>query len=100
MSNTINDNKPYQPIITHYNSPDEVPYDDVREMGKQHQLNCLRQKRNELLIETDKYLLPDFPNMTDKRLEELKLYRQQLRDYMINPDIYKVQFPPKPDFIK
>lgn len=95
MSNIINDAKPYQPIITHYNSPDEVPYDDVREMGRLHQLKCLRKKRNELLMETDKYLLPDFP-VSKEELEQIKVYRQNLRDIPNNNFV----FPSKPDFLK
>ena len=41
----------------------------------------LRQQRDELLKESDKYLLSDYP-ITPENLELVKTYRQQLRDYM------------------
>ena len=40
-----------------------------------------RENRNQLLKESDKYLLPDYP-ITPENLELIKTYRQQLRDYM------------------
>ena len=39
----------------------------------------IRSKRDSLLSETDYYLMPDYPNDT-KNLEEIKKYRQDLRD--------------------
>lgn len=39
-----------------------------------------RENRNQLLKESDKYLLPDYPITADK-LDLIKDYRQQLRDY-------------------
>lgn len=39
----------------------------------------IRNKRNSLLSETDYYLMPDYPN-DSKNLEEIKKYRQDLRD--------------------
>ena len=39
----------------------------------------IRIKRDSLLSETDYYLMPDYPN-DSKNLEELKTYRQALRD--------------------
>ncbi len=66
-------------IIT---SADDVP-DVVKVTIKQATLQKLRDDRNKLLIDTDKYIiLPDIPDMTPERIEELKVYRQQLRDYM------------------
>ncbi len=50
--------------------------------------------RNELLIATDKYVLPDFP-ITTEQLELVKTYRQALRDFTNNDYI----MPDKPDFI-
>ena len=41
----------------------------------------LREKRNELLLQTDKYLIPDYP-ITSEQLILIKEYRQNLRDYM------------------
>lgn len=39
----------------------------------------IRIKRGSLLSETDYYLMPDYPN-DSKNLEEIKKYRQDLRD--------------------
>ena len=51
-------------------------------------------KRNILLNETDKYLLPDYP-ITPENLEIVKIYRQALRDITNNNYI----LPDKPEFI-
>lgn len=40
---------------------------------------AIRDKRNNLLGETDYYLMPDYPS-NPQNLEELKVYRQALRD--------------------
>ena len=40
-----------------------------------------RDQRNQLLKESDKYLLPDYP-ISSSKLELVKQYRQQLRNYM------------------
>lgn len=39
----------------------------------------IRLYRNKLLLESDKYVLPDFP-ISDEKREEWNLYRQQLRN--------------------
>jgi hypothetical protein len=87
-------------------SADEVP-DVVKVAIKQATLQKLRDDRNKLLIDTDKYLvIPDMPNMTAEKIEELKVYRQKLRDYMnYLPDINGIDdvippFPEKPFDIK
>jgi len=43
----------------------------------------LKQQRNNLLKETDKYLLPDYP-ITPEKLSIIKEYRQSLRDFTNN----------------
>ena len=43
----------------------------------------LRKKRNELLAQTDKYLLQDFP-ITPENLILIKKYRQALRNFTNN----------------
>ena len=68
-----------------------------------------RNERNQLLQKTDKYILPDFP-LTDEQKEEVKLYRQALRDYFDRDDVinwvftfenqHPPDFPPKPEFMK
>ena len=54
----------------------------------------LKNTRNLILAETDKYLLPDFP-ITPEQLEIVKEYRQKLRDFTLNDYI----MPDKPDFV-
>ena len=48
--------------------------------------------RNQLLAESDKYMLSDFP-ITPENLELMKQYRQQLRDFTTNDYI----IPEKPN---
>ena len=85
---------------------DDIP-EEVRIRMKQARMNLLREERNKLLIDTDKYLIiPDMPNMNPEKIEELKVYRQELRDYMNNiPDINGIDdiippLPNKPSFLK
>lgn len=54
----------------------------------------LKNKRNSILIETDKYLIADYP-ITPENLIIVKEYRQALRDFTKNNYI----LPEKPDFI-
>ena len=54
----------------------------------------LKNKRNLILNETDKYILSDYP-ITPENLEIIKTYRQQLRDFTLNNFI----LPDKPDFV-
>lgn len=54
----------------------------------------LKNKRNLILNETDKYMMLDYP-ITPENLEIIKTYRQQLRDFTKNDYI----MPEKPDFI-
>lgn len=86
-----------EPICKHLELPEglledecEAVLDEEGEMKLRHSSVKLQQKeamawevlrarRNSLIQETDKYLLPDYPIDADK-LEEVKLYRQALRD--------------------
>ena len=54
----------------------------------------LKNKRNLILNETDKYMLCDYP-ITPENLEIIKTYRQALRDFTQNDFV----LPDKPDFI-
>ncbi len=68
-----------------------------------HFLKRARNKRNELLNKTDKYLLSDYPITLDEQMQ-IKLYRQELRDFINNNEIKilageKIDFPPQPNFI-
>ena len=44
----------------------------------------IRPERNKMLADTDKYVLPDYP-ISAQNLEQVHLYRQQLRDF---PDAF------------
>ena len=62
-----------------------------------------RNIRNELLNNTDKYFLIDFPIAYEQQMI-IKAYRQELRDFINNNEIKilageKVEFPQQPDFI-
>ena len=66
-------------------------------------LKTIRNIRNQLLKETDKYFLIDFPIAYEQQLI-IKAYRQELRDFINNNEIKilageKVEFPQQPDFI-
>lgn len=61
------------------------------EKYQQSQLNLYRQHRNQLLEQTDKYMLPDYP-ITDEKREQIKIYRQQLRDYFTRDDVVNWKF--------
>ena len=54
----------------------------------------LKNTRNLILAETDKYLLPDYP-ITSEQLEIVKNYRKSLRDFTSNNYV----MPDKPDFV-
>ena len=54
---------------------DDIPY-IVRQKMKETRMNLLREQRNKLLQDTDKYIiLPDIPDINPERIEELKVYR-------------------------
>jgi hypothetical protein len=83
-----------KPVVNSYNSPDEVPEELDPKKAKETYYYMLRQKRNNLLIETDIYMLPDYP-ITPENLIIMKEYRQKLRNFNNNDYI----FPEKPDFV-
>ena len=81
----------------------DIPFDttpqpeltpEFLEIIKNDTYNHLKKMRTELLIATDKYLLPDFP-ITPDQLQIVKEYRQALRDFTNNNYI----LPVKPDFV-
>ena len=53
---------------------EEIPAPTTDELATQK-----RAERDNLLAETDKYMLPDFP-ITEEKLAQYKAYRQYLRD--------------------
>jgi hypothetical protein len=73
-------------------------------INNEHFLRRARNIRNELLNKTDKYILQDYPNLTQEQLNTIKVYRQTLRDFInINKDKFLngqvVDFPQQPNFI-
>ncbi len=65
-------------------------------------INQLRNERNRLLYETDKYLLPDFP-ISEENLEKIKEYRSALRNFFQQDEVKNFMvphLPTKPDFLK
>lgn len=59
-------------------------------------LKTLRNQRDKLLQDTDKYLLLDFP-ISPENLQLIKEYRQKLREYMNSPNI-NTEIIPFPSF--
>lgn len=49
-----------------------------------------RAERDNLLAQTDKYMLPDFP-ITEEKLAQYKAYRQYLRDVPEQPEFPSVE---------
>jgi hypothetical protein len=80
----IPEDQSIQPMLTY----------DFLEFINNTNISNLRNQRNKLLIETDKYLLPDFP-ITPEQLEIVKEYRQALRDFTNN----NYEIPIKPEFV-
>ena len=71
--------------------------------NNEHFLKRARNIRNELLNRSDKYIVSDYPITLTQQMQ-VKLYRQELRDFINNNEIKilageKVDFPEPPDFI-
>lgn len=75
-------------------SPQSELTPEFLEMIKNDTINHYRKMRNDLLQETDKYLLPDFP-ITPESLEIVKEYREALRNFTKNGYV----LPDKPEFL-
>lgn len=60
----------------------------------------VRAKRDRLITETDYYLMPDYPS-NPQNLEELKIYRQALRDLPVQEGFPRnVRWPDAPKFLR
>ena len=73
--------------------------------SNQHFLIRNRNLRNELLNQTDRYLLNDYP-ITEEQKTEVISYRQKLRDFInenkskyLDDGINFIEFPKAPDFL-
>ena len=69
----IPEDKSIQPILTH----------EFLEFINNTNISNLRNQRNKLLIESDKYMLVDYP-ITPEQLEIVKEYRDKLRNFTDN----------------
>ena len=68
----------------------------VEELQTMLSMQAIRQKRNQLLQETDFTQIPDCP-LTPEQKEAYRIYRQALRDLPENIDINNPLFPDKPE---
>lgn len=60
----------------------------------------VRAERDRLITETDYYLMPDYPS-NPQNLEELKVYRQALRDLPVQEGFPRnVRWPAVPKFLR
>lgn len=75
-------------------SPQPELTPEFLEMIKNDTINHYRKIRNDLLQETDKYLMSDFP-ITPENLIIVKEYRQALRDFTKNNYV----LPDRPNFV-
>ena len=67
------------------NSNIEIPTKEIvmrkkQELDDELPMMKLRKLRDALLVESDKYMLPDFP-ITEEQKNEILTYRQELRDF-------------------
>ena len=84
---------------------DDIPKPTLEELtAKQEELVAaqplkdLRKERDELLIKTDKYALPDWPHESLEKQKEWLEYRQALRDLpTVTEDPANVVWPTRPD---
>ena len=65
------------------------------EQGQKLFIIQLRENRNKLLLESDKYVLADYP-INYENLEKVKIYRQQLRDFFQRDDVINLSLPDFP----
>ena len=88
----------YFELFEFRNTP-KPTYEDLQEKWnekkEEYDLNLLRMERDELLIESDIYVLQDIPHKTSETKEAWLNYRQALRDF---PSIWTpgINFPQKP----
>lgn len=89
------DGNDYSTLVWHTNNTTTKPTETEilsknTEMINTMSYDLLRIRRNELLIESDKYSLPDFPHTNDTIRNGWLTYRQQLRDITTQTPTYNV----------
>lgn len=74
----------------------EEQSDKIVEVAKYHRYSDeilaekIREKRNQILLNTDKFMIQDYP-ISEKEREKIKLYRQYLRDIPSNKDFPSIK---------
>ena len=68
---------------------------DIEHINKTTKI-CLRNQRDQILKETDKYLILDYP-ITPEKLILIKEYRQTLRDFMGLDEVVNYNFSSNPN---
>lgn len=76
--------------------PEKTP--EIIQFELDNIINQLREQRNQLLRESDVYMLPDYP-INAENLQKVKIYRQELRDFF-QLDEVKLSLPSFPFTIK
>ena len=85
--------------VIEYDTTPQILTDNLKNKLNINYINDKRKIRNKLLEETDKYLIPDYP-ITSNQILEVKIYQQELRDYMNHFNIeIQSDFPTPPSFI-
>ena len=76
-----NDYSSIQWDSTNLNMPTEAEIQTKKvELENNLPIEILRRERDILLMETDKYALPDYPHISEEKRTEWLTYRQALRD--------------------
>jgi hypothetical protein len=68
------------------NQEQETEYKPNFASMQECQIQLKRNERNQLLEMTDRYLLSDYP-ISDEKREQIRAYRQALRDYFARDDV-------------
>lgn len=92
----------FLPIHKSYEDEEGIKIDNPNyneEDSKEAVLVLVRQKRNELLKDTDLYMIEDYP-LTAEQKTSIKDYRTQLRDFpqtITNSNFENIEMPIKPE---
>lgn len=85
---TITDDNNYNNIVwtdtTQTKPTEEEIISKINELNTILGWEILRIERNKLLKETDKYMVLDYPNLSESKKNEWITYRQLLRDLPLN----------------
>lgn len=68
-----------KPFVDQWQAKNAEMEDEKAEQTDEMASAAVREKRDQLIAETDYLLMPDYP-ISDKNLESIKAYRQALRD--------------------